>query len=84
MLSGCSILIINQSTNKVPVKQPGDQEEASIRLPPKKGLSLSKISFIKLCSLSTCVCLVTLSLDLPFLLNSGQNLSSSTFNFTVN
>ena len=36
MLSGCSILIINQSTNKVPVKQQGDQEEASIRLPPKK------------------------------------------------
>ena len=84
MLSGCSILIINQSTNKVPVKQPGDQEEVSIRLPPKKGLNLSKISFMKLCSISTCVCLVMLSLELPFLLNSGQNLSSSTFNFTVN
>ena len=84
MHSGCSILIINQSTNKVPVKQPGDQEEASIRLPPKKGLNLSKISFIKLCSIFTCVSLVMLSLELPFLLNPGQNLPLFTFNLTVN
>ena len=84
MYSGCSFLIIKQSTNKDPLKQPGDPEEVSIMLTPKKGLSLSKTSFITLCSKCTCVCLVTLSLELPFLLNPGQNLPLFTFNLTVN
>ena len=69
---------------QVPLKQPGDPEEVSIMLTPKKGLNLSKTSFITLCSKCTCVCLVTLSLELPFLLNPGQNLPFFTFNLTVN